>query len=348
MFSMFKNSVKAQPVEAQESLHDESTQRISTKPSLSLLENGKIKCPGCGEEILISDCADLSLSRCPSCGTPNFIPKLIKDYWLYEPLGGGGMGSVYHAFHKTNPKFEFAVKILPRNRKEDKELVNAILNEANIGKQFGRHPHVTIVYDFGFQNNEYFAVYEYIDGIRLDQIIESSVKRPLKQIVLWGMQILSAEQHIFDSGYLFRDLKPQNVMIDRNGNVKLIDYGLAMSVDEARVNNSDEIQGSPYYIPPERITGSGEGQHSEIYSLGMLIFHVLAKQPYYTANDISELMGKHVIALRINNVGGKLPSRTNPAIITIINKMIDRNPNNRYQTYKDVGKDLFELFRECA
>jgi serine/threonine-protein kinase len=208
----------------------------------------------------------------------------------------------------------------------------------------GEHQHLNKVVDFGLDGDEYFAVFEFIEGTRLDQLIDSPVKRPEKQIVLWGMQILSAEQHMYNKGFIFRDLKPQNIMIDKNGNAKLFDFGLAMSIDEALNNTSNQIQGSPYYLPPERIVGTGESQHSEIYSLGMVMFHVLAKTPYYSADDIKTLVSKHVVSLRVNQVKSKLPHKTNPKLVEVIEKMIARLPENRYATYKEVAGELFKIY----
>ena len=319
-------------------------QTINTKPSLKALGKNFILCSKCGVSIDLNTQTPLSITRCKECETPLFIPMLIKDYWLYEPLGGGGMGSVYHAFHKEDIEFEFAVKILPRKRNTDKYLIKSLLTEAEICWQLGEHQHLNKVLDFGCYKNEHYAVFEYIEGTRLDQIIESPIKRPDKQIILWALQILSAEQHMYDKGFLFRDLKPQNIMIDKNGNVKLFDFGLAMPVEKALHNDSDQIQGSPYYLPPERIVGAGESQYSEIYSLGMVLFHIIAGHPYYSAEDIKSLVGKHVVALRVSNIRSKLPPKTNSKLIAILEKMIERVPENRYATYKEAAAALFGLY----
>lgn len=348
LFSNKSESAETNLLGFTHSFHREKTQKINTKPSLDTLDEGFVPCAHCGMEIDIASYEGLSIGRCPNCETPLFIPLLIKNYWLYEPLGGGGMGSVYRAMHCVNEDMDFAVKVLPRKRKGDRNLIEALINEAKICWELGEHQHLNKVVDFGLDGDEYFAVFEFIEGTRLDQIIDSPVKRPEKQIVLWGMQILSAEQHMYNKGYIFRDLKPQNIMIDKNGNAKLFDFGLAMSIDEALNNTATQIQGSPYYLPPERIVGTGESQYSEIYSLGMVLFHVLAKTTYYSADDIKTLVSKHVVSLRVNQVKSKLPYKTNPKLVQVIEKMIARLPEKRYSTYKEAAGELFKIYKASA
>lgn len=259
------------------------------------------------------------------------------------------MGSVYRALDAADPEADLAVKILPRERKNDQSLISSLLEEARIGAEMGEHQHIVKILDMGYSDGEYFSAMEFIDGVRLDRIIDSPVKRPTKQIVLWALQILSAEQHIFECGYLFRDLKPQNIIIDNNGNVKLFDFGLALTLDQALSDgDSKDIQGSPFYVPPERIVGAGESLCSEIYSLGMVLFHVIARQTYYSAEEIAQLFKKHVLSLRVNNIAGKLPSETDPALVRVLNRMISRTPAQRYQNYKEAASDLMAIYRNCA
>ena len=328
--------------------HKEKTQKIHAKPPLEDLEDGFITCPGCGIEVDIASYDGLSMGRCANCDAPIFIPMRVKDCWLYEPLGGGGMGSVYHAFHRRNEEVEFAVKVLPRKKKQDQSLIDSLMQEARVCWEMGEHQHINRMLDFGLWGDEHFAVFQYIEGVRLDHLIDSPVKRPEKQILLWALQILSAEQHVYDKGYLFRDLKPQNIMIDTNGNVKLIDFGLAVPIEEAERGNAKQIQGSPYYLPPERVVGVGESQCSEIYSLGMVLFHIFARHTYYSADDIKSLVGKHVVSMRVHSLKGKLPYEMNPKLIGALEKMIAKTPQKRFQTYKECAAALFEIYKESA
>ena len=145
---------------------------VDVKPDLELLNENCYECEFCSSVHSLIDQSPLSMTKCPECGSPNFIPYLIKHYWLYKPLGGGGMGSVYKAIYYNNPQWEFAIKVLPRNKKDDPHLIEALMDEAAIGKSFGKHPHLIAVADYGKYNDEYFAALEFCEGKRLDQVID--------------------------------------------------------------------------------------------------------------------------------------------------------------------------------
>jgi serine/threonine-protein kinase len=322
---------------------------VESKPNIELLNGNCFECGTCHAVLSLMNFVPLSLSKCTQCESPIFTPYNVKDYWLYRPLGGGGMGSVYKAVHYKHPNMEFAVKILPRDKKEAPRLIEALLKEAAIGKSFGKHPHLTAVADYGSYGNEYFSAMDFCEGRRLDQIIESADPISHKYVLLWALQVLSAEQKMFDCGYLFRDLKPQNLIIDKDGNVHIIDYGLCVKIEEATNAGVETVDGSPLYMPPERICGMPENMSSEIYSLGMVMFHAIARKTYYTATGAFEVSRKHVKSLRVANVAGRLPNTVDPKIAEILDRMIARSQLERYQTYKETAmaiKDAYNSLEE--
>lgn len=318
--------------------------QVSEKPSLEMLESSCIECPKCIAVNSILNIQPLTIIKCEKCENPLFVPFNIRGFWLYKPLGGGGMGSVYKAFHEKNPELFFAVKILPRDKKDNKYLIDALLREASIGKKFGKHPHLTTVVDYGKFEDEHYSAMEFCDGKRLDNLIEEPNPIPQKFVLLWGLQILSAEQRMYDCGYLYKDLKPQNIIIDTEGNAKIIDYGLCDEVHKEHIDKGDSVEGSPLYMPPERIVGQPENMCSEIYSLGMVMFHALAKKTYYTATGAYELAHKHIAAIRIASVASRMPAHVNPNICELLDKMIARNPEERIQSYKDAAIQIKAIY----
>ena len=315
------------------------------KPDLDILNGNCYECDFCSAIHSLLEAPPLSIAKCEECGASNFVPYLIKHYWLYKPLGGGGMGSVYKAIHDENQDWEFAIKVLPRNKKDDPRLIDSLMKEAAVGKTFGQHPHIVGIADYGKYNDEYFAALYFCEGMRLDQVIELPEPINPKYVLLWALQILSAEQHIYDCGYLYRDLKPQNIIIDPAKNAKLFDFGLCMTVTEARNQTSDTIDGSPLYMPPERIVGMPEDMSSEIYSLGMVMFHALSRKTYYTSSGAFELARKHVTSLRTSSVASKLPAFVDQRISKVLDKMVARSPSQRFRTYKEAAMAIKEVYK---
>jgi serine/threonine protein kinase len=325
---------------------EEGRADLDQKPDPRLLAKSALRCQHCHTEQSFADSAPLSMSKCTACGAVNFIPYLIKDYWLYRPLGGGGMGSVYKAFYGQDPRVEFAVKVLPRERRQEERLIEALLREAAIANTFGHHPHLNAVADYGRWGDEYYCAMEFCPGRRLDQLIDAAEPISPKFILLWGLQVLSAEQRMYDVGYLYRDLKPQNLIVDADGNAHLIDYGLCIEIDQQHAGEAETVHGSPLYMPPERVVGMPEDMYSEIYSLGMVMFHAIVRKTYYTASGVYELAKKHVSSLRVSSVETRLPISVSPKIAHVLDKMIARLPQDRYQTYKDAALAIRAIYNE--
>jgi serine/threonine-protein kinase len=331
MFAFFKNKKKYK-------VH---------KPDIAKLNDSCMECPNCHAIMGLPEYTPLTIGNCMKCSTPVFIPYFIKKYWLYLPLGGGGMGSVYRAFSADNPEKEFAVKILPRDKMDDPYLIASLLKEAEIGSHFGTHPYLIRIDGLGRFGEEYFSAMEFVEGERLDQLISAQDRVAHKYVLLWSLQMLSALQRIYDQGYLYRDMKPQNIMIDKSGNARLFDYGLCMSREQAaKENQSEAVEGSPLYMPPERIVGAGEGMASEIYSLGMVMFHAITGETYYSSTGAFELAKKHVTSLRFASVGRKMPAGVHPKLSALIDKMIARLPKDRYHSYREVGSEIQAIFNE--
>lgn len=309
---------------------------------LEAFTEGAFICCECEKQTPLSEFSPLEMGRCPSCNSPNFIPKKIAKFWLFYPLGGGGMGAVYKAYHTDYPDSLFAVKILPRGQKENPALIDGLKKEAQVITDLGEHPCIVNGVEAGFEDGEHYLASEFIDGERLDKRIERLGKLPEFEVLLIALRLLSAEAHVYNRGYLFRDLKPENVLITEKNGAYMYDYGICMPIEEALYVGGDIVEGSPFYMPPERLSGSGEGPHSEIYSLGMLLYHTLVGKTYFSANELKELARQLMRKVRLTNVQGKMRS-IRPDIATILDKMIKREPKERYQTFIEVERDFFSV-----
>ncbi len=315
------------------------------RPDLQLLNKGRITCRTCSNELDFTKLGPLSAGKCPACKSVFPVPMKIDSFWLYEPSGSGGMGSVYKALSAIHPEKDYAVKILPREKNTDPHLIDALIREASIAKSFGRHPHLVYVEAYGESSGEYYSVMEYLHGIRLDTLIESGNPVSRKFALLWSLQLLSAEQKIYDAGYLYRDLKPQNIIIDSNGNLKLFDFGLCRTIAEVSViSASKSIEGSPLYMPPERITGQAENMASEIYSLGMVLFHLISGKPLFSAEDAFRSARKIQSITIGDSLSQKLPPDCPDEIISILARMSARNPDERFSSFKEAALHIRQTF----
>ena len=139
-------------------------------------------------------------------------------------------------------------------------------------------------------------------------------------------------------------MKPENVIIQRNGVARLFDFGLTLSLKEAAHPDlaNHTIEGSPYYIPPERLVGEPENESSEIYSLGMLLFYLLSGRHYYTDKEANALARKHIFGLRVGSTAKQIVHCT-PIMTKVIDKMIQRYPKDRVQHLEDLKEVLVRI-----
>ncbi len=312
-----------------------------TKIDAQAFPRGLSPCPSCGHANPCDGQEPLSVFSCAKCGAPVICPLRIRSYWLYQPLGGGGMGSVYKAVQEGSGR-EFAVKVLPREGRANPDLIQAIQREGQAGAALGRHPHLVPVVETGCDQGEHFIVTEFATGERLDQMIERRGALPEKVAIEITRQLIEAEIHICRQGHLFRDMKPENIMYSaETDTVKLFDYGLCLPL--AMVSGAhaagDDLEGSPLYMPPERIVGAPEGEYSEVYSLGMLLFYMLTGRTYYSQADIEKLVAKHVSSLRVSSVGNRL-QHCSPQLVPVLDRMIARSPNQRFPDLESLKSAL--------
>jgi serine/threonine-protein kinase len=300
-------------------------------------------CTGCGKGVSLEGLVPLTPVNCPHCDDVNLVPLNVGDFWLYRPLGGGGMGAVYKAVRESQPDREFAVKILPREHVENQRLIDTLVREAEIATAISGHPGMVNTIDSGIDGEPYLAM-EYIKGDRLDQRISKGGTLTENETILVGLRLLSALTHIYNRGYLFRDMKPQNVMYVEGEGAVLYDYGICMTLYDSLYDDADIIEGSPIYFPPERITGDGETAASELYSLGMVMYHALTGHPYFSAKEIASLANQHIRNARVKTEGKM--RKVTPELAKIVDRMIKREQHDRYQSFHEAEFYLGELLRQ--
>lgn len=301
-------------------------------------KTGEYPCPKCGKNLKMETLQPLENNTCPHCKEIFFMPRRLGDYYLYAPGGGGGMGSVYRSVSRRFPGKILAVKLLARKEHSNPPNIKGLLNEAAVGEHFSQSEFIAACWDHGYLDGEYFTVMPFVEGERLDKRIERLGKLPPSEVLPLILHILAAEQHIYNRGFLFRDMKPENIIINKYGYAILLDFGLCITLEEARNPQDEFISGSPYYMPPERLLGNPEDACSEIYSIGMVAYHALTGTTIYDADDLEALAQRHVAKMKVSNASkmNGIPTE----ISTFLERMIRREPNERQQTFQEVLEDV--------
>lgn len=304
---------------------------------LRVFQTEHFVCQTCHQAVELGFLDAFSLTPCPYCDTLLFIPAKVKSYYLYRPLGGGGMGSVYKAVSEEYPDEFFAVKILPREHRDSPDLGAELYREARAAALFVDVPGCENGVEYGYADGEYFFAMEYIPGTRLDQIIDVEGPASPHAALRLAAEVAKTDETICQKGYLYRDLKPENIIIQPDGAARLIDFGLCVKLDEASRPTEDScVLGSPHYMPPERLAGLPEGEFSEIYSLGMILFHALTGETYFQEEDAEELAVKHISKERPPSTASRMPREVPEELAMLIDAMIRKQPNSRLQALAEV------------
>ena len=160
-------------------------------------QEGRLPCPECGHDIPLSSLELMKFNECPKCHASFFAPQKIKNYYLYEPAGGGGMGSVYKAVSPQYPGRLLAVKILSRDERSNPSNILAMLNEAHVSEQFKDSEFIAACLDSGYDNDEYFTVMEFVSGERLDKRIARFGQLGEQETIAIALHVLAADKHIY-------------------------------------------------------------------------------------------------------------------------------------------------------
>lgn len=267
------------------------------------------------------------------------IGMVIGDrYEIQELIGTGGMSDVYKArCNKLNRNV--AVKILKQEFSENREFVAKFRREAEAAANL-MHPNIVTVYDVGEENGISYIVMELVDGYTLKEYIEKKSRLAINECISIAIPIASGIEAAHNKGIIHRDIKPQNVIISKDGKVKVTDFGIAKTTTSNTI--SSNVMGSVHYTSPEQARGGFSDEKSDIYSLGITLFEMVTGRVPFN--------GDTTVAIAIKHIQEEMPS---PRIYVedipisieqIILKCTQKSPDRRYQKMSEVIEDLKKAY----
>ncbi len=277
---------------------------------------------------------------------------IINQYKVISAIGKGGMGEVFLA-QDTKLNRKVAIKFLNEELSGDSEKLNRFIQEAQATSALN-HPNILTVYGIdSFEDSHYIAT-EFIEGETLRESLNKRESIPLSRVLKIAVQVAEALAAAHQAGIIHRDIKPENIMVRPDGLVKVLDFGLAKLVEKQNEQLDTEgetraqvktapgmIMGTVQYMPPEQTRGKATDERSDIWSLGCVLYEMLAGKAPFSGETIADLIAEivkgHPVPL------GKLVTNIPERLEEIVAKTLEKDPDERYQTVKDLLIDLRRL-----
>lgn len=251
-------------------------------------------------------------------------------------VGGGGMANVYLARDMILDR-DVALKILRMDFNNDEEFIKRFNREAQSATSLA-HSNIVSIYDVGEDGDIYYIVMEYVEGMTLKQYIQKNDPIPIEKALDIMKQITAAISHAHHNGIIHRDIKPQNILIDHEGNVKITDFGIAVALSATNITQTNAVLGSVHYLSPEQARGGMANKKSDIYSLGIVMFELFTGRLPFS--------GESAISIALKHLQSETPSpkRWNPnipqSVENIILKATAKDSFYRYESVDAMWEDI--------
>jgi serine/threonine-protein kinase len=275
------------------------------------------------------------------------VGETIADrYELEEVVGHGGMSTVYKARDSLLER-NVALKVLHQQYNEDEDFVERFKREARSVAQL-QHPNIVTVIDRGEEDGRQYIVFEFIDGENLKELVVRKGRLDLRDALEIAHEIARGLAFAHDHGLVHRDVKPQNVLLNGDGRAKVTDFGIARSLDvDHGVTQTGTILGTSNYIAPEQASGQPVDAHTDVYSLGIVLYEMLTGELPFPGESFVAIAMKHIQEPSPNvlDVRGDIPLR----VAEMIDRALEKDPEHRFPTMDafaaEIEKSLAELDR---
>ena len=272
---------------------------------------------------------------------PNETPRIFSErYELNHLIARGGMAEVYRAHDRLLDR-PVALKVLFPELSVDRSFVERFKREAQAAANLS-HPNIVPVFDWGEDSGTYFIVMEFIDGRPLSSILKTQGKLTPARTAEIGAPVAAALGYAHKHGVIHRDVKPGNVLITDDGQVKVTDFGIARAINtEESLTQTGAVMGTATYFSPEQAEGMGIDARSDLYSLGVVLYEMVTGRPPFLGDTPVAVASKHVrdVAIPPRQLDPSIP----PSFEAIILKCLAKDPANRYDTAEDLRADLIRF-----
>lgn len=267
-------------------------------------------------------------------------PLLNNRYQLLHTLGTGGMSVVYRAYDRSLER-PVAIKILRQDFLDDENFRERFRQEARAAANLS-HPNIVTVHDFGFDEGRLFIVMEYVPGTDLKTMLKQRGKFRVDEAINLICQACEGIGYAHRAGLVHCDVKPHNMLVTPDGRLKVTDFGIARALATIQPDEQSEIVwGSPQYFAPEQASGQAPSPASDVYSLGVILYEMLAGQLPFNANDADELarMHREAIVASPRRFNAQIPANLEQIIL----KVLSKEPAQRYRSADQLGRVLRNL-----
>ncbi len=276
---------------------------------------------------------------------PDLAGRVLGDFRLLRRLGRGAMAEVYLA-EQCSLSRQVAVKVLKRQLASDATYVKRFQREAQAAASLV-HANIAQIHEVGCIDGVYYIAQEYIQGMNLRQWLARHGTADLRTGVLVMRQVAAALAKAAEQGIVHRDIKPENIMLARSGEVKVADFGLARLADAAEGVDLTQVGmtlGTPLYMSPEQIEGKPLDPRSDLYSFGVTCYAMLAGEPPFVGETALAVAVQH-LKKPVEPLENRRPDLP-PALCRIVHKMLAKVPEQRYQSARELLRDLRQLQQE--
>ena len=274
---------------------------------------------------------------------PDLTGRTLGDFHILRKIGSGGMGQVYLA-RQTSLKRDVALKLLRGELNENLTALARFQAEAQAVAKLN-HPNIVHIHQVGEADGLRYMVLEFVDGRNLRDYLARKGPPDLPVTLSVMRQVALALQKAHDQGIVHRDIKPENILVTRKVEVKVTDFGLsrffAGAEPATNLTQTGVTLGTPLYMSPEQVQGHAVDNRSDIYSFGVTCYHLLAGEPPFRGTSAFDVALKHVQEQPrpLADLRPDLP----PELCGMIHKMMAKNPDDRYQSAKDITRDLVKV-----